>query len=292
MAIFYNADGGTPAGGAPAPTPAPTPTPIAAGGEPAPTPTPTPSGDWTSSLDADTRGYVQNKGFTDPKMVIDSYKGLEKLIGVKERVILKPEKADDVAGWEEFYNKAGRPEKATDYELGLPAEGTDKAFSDWAHENFHKAGLNKSQAAALAKAYVEFSGGLQTAQVESHQQVMQQAEQTLKKEWGAAFEQNKNVANRAVQGLGIDQQMLAKLESAMGPAAAAKLFHTIGSKMGEDTFITGGKGNMGGIMTPEAALNKISELRNDRNFVAKFNAGDSEAIKELNNLHQWAFPSV
>jgi len=279
---FYEGDTGTPAGGAPAPTPAPTPA-------PAPAPAPVAS-DWTSTLDADAKGYIQNKGFQDPKMLLDSYKGLEKLIGVKERVILKPEKEDDAAAWNDFYNKAGRPEKATDYQLGLPTEGTDKAFADWAHENFHKAGLNKSQAANLAKAYMEFSGNLQAQQQQAHTETITQAESVLKGEWGAAFEQNKNVANKAVQGLGIDQATLAKLEGAMGPAATAKLFHTIGSKMGEDTFVSGSRG--GGILTPEAAANKISELRNDSNFVARFSKGDSDAIKELNDLHKWAYPSA
>jgi hypothetical protein len=270
---FYDGDAGAPAGGAPA-------------GTPAAAPAAAPS-DWTSSLNDDNKGYVQNKGFKDPAMVLDSYRGMEKLLGKKEQIILKPEKADDVEGWNEFYNKAGRPEKADAYDLGLPKEGTDENFAKWAKDNFHKAGLNQNQAAMLAKEYAAFSAGLIEKNTTDNSAILQQAEIELKKTWGAAFDQNKSIAEKALVAFGVQQDDIAKLEAAMGPVALAKLFHGIGSRLGEDSFIQGTRSQ--GVLTPEAAMNKITELRNDKNFVARFGKGDSEAIAELNKLHQWAY---
>ena len=33
--------------------------------------------DWTTGLNEDTRGFVQNRGFKDPGMVLDSYRNME-----------------------------------------------------------------------------------------------------------------------------------------------------------------------------------------------------------------------
>lgn len=275
--MMFNQDGGAATGG---------------GGTEAPATNNAGTPDWTSSLSPDDKGYIENKGFKDVGMILGSYRGLEKMLGKKEQVMLRPEKEDDAQGWNDFYNKMGRPEKPDGYELGLPNEAdTDKAFAKWAQENFHKVGLTKTQAANLAKEYMGFSKSLIDSQNQQTEQIIAQAESSLKKEWGAAFDQNKNIAERTLVKLGIDSAQLEKLEGALGPVAVAKMFHGIGSKIGEDTFVSS-EGNQTGMLTPAAAISKINELRNDRNFVERFAKGDSDALKEMNRLHQMAFPSA
>lgn len=247
--------------------------------------------DWTSGLAEDEKGYIANKGFKQPGEVLKAYRELEKTFGApKERLLIKPEKEDDAAAMGEFYNKLGRPGSPNDYELDLPKEGADKDFTDWAKTAFHKHGLTKKQASELAKDYMGFNANRNDQQVKANGERLENEDKALKKEWGAAYEQNKNIAQRAINVFGIDQAKLEKLEGSLGSAETAKLFQKIGERLGEDKFVSSGGRQGVGAMTPDAARAEIARLRSDPTFVKNFGAGDGEAVKRMNDLHLWAFP--
>lgn len=247
------------------------------------------SNDWTSSFDPDVKGYVQNAGFKDPASVVDAYRNLEKLIGApKERVLKIPEKPDDSA-WNDVYSKLGKPATAKDYKIEVP-KGADPAFAEWAKNTFHEVNLTAAQAEKLAAKWNEHMAGTTAAQQSAYQAKAEQEEKGLQKEWGAAFEQNINVAKRAAQAFGLSGEVVDKLEQAMGYAGVMKFMHTLGSKVGEDSFVTGKGGGSFGAMTPEAARNRISALRQDGDFVRRYTAGEVSAKEEMAKLHAWAYP--
>jgi hypothetical protein len=108
--------------------------------------------DWTNGLPDDLKGYVTTKGFKDTASVVDSYKNLEKLIGVKEKLLQVPDDLSDSKSMENVWKRLGRPEKPEDYGI----KGKDEAFSKWSAEQFHKLGLNANQAKELVKNYDDY----------------------------------------------------------------------------------------------------------------------------------------
>lgn len=249
--------------------------------------------DWTSGFNDEVKGFVQNKGFKDPASVIDSYRNLEKLMGTpKERLLRLPENMDDATAMGEIYTRLGRPQTPEDYKIEVPKDG-DASFAKWAQGTFHELGLTSKQATALVGKWNEFATNIQNGMTEKSATEMQAQHDGLKKEWGAAFEQNISIAKRAAAEFGISADVIDKMESAMGFTQVMKLMHTVGSKLGEGEFITNGSrgGSFNGALTPEQARNKIGALRQDNEFIKRYTNGDASAKAEMERLHAMAYPT-
>lgn len=249
--------------------------------------------EWTASFNDELKGYVQTKGFKDPASVVDSYRNFEKLMGApKERILRLPEKEDASPEWDEISTKLGWPREAKDYGFETPKEGGDPAFTDAMAKIFHEARVPRRQAQAIVSKYSEFMTA-QKAQIEA-QQDQQRGVQTgeLKKEWGAAFDQNVMVGKRAVQAFGFDGATIDKLESALGWSGVMKMMHAIGSKVGEHNFVSGSQnsGSFGGVMTPSQAKSRIAALRGDPEFTRRYEQGGVSQREEFDKLHQMAYP--
>ena len=85
-----------------------------------------------------------------------------------------------------------------------------------------------------------------------------------------------------MRALGLDADTISKLESVVGYEKVMEAFRLIGSKIGEDRFITNEqKGGAQGVMTRDQALARKNDLKNDKAFVDKFLAGDAGSIREM-----------
>lgn len=271
----------------PDPNPAPNPAP-----SPDPAPTPAPSS-WIDGFSEDLKGYVENKGFKDPATVVDSYRNLEKLLGSRDKLLKLPDKEDDAEAWKEIYNKLGRPEKPEDYKLQAPDMDKDNGFSKWAEGTFHELGLSRKQAEGLAQKWNDYVAQGAQSLKENAQEKLKQEEAALKKEWGAAYEQNANIVDRAASALGLDDKTLQSLRDSMGSAAAMKFIHNLGTKLGEGEYVSGNNQGGGfGVLSPAAARNRIQALKADPDFVRRYTSGDAAAREEMTRLHQWANPEV
>lgn len=278
--------GGTPASSAPA-SPASTGSPAAASSaSPAAASPAAAVADWTSGLGDEAKGFVSNKQWKGPSDIVESYKNLEKLVGAPQDKLIKLPEEADVEGWNGVYSKLGRPQTPADYKIEAPKEGGDPAFAKWASERFHEAGLSTKQANAITAKWNEYSESLKAQQTQSQIDNLKQGQEKITKEWGAAHDQNVKIASRAAREFGIDKAALDKIENAIGYDGVMKLFHSIGSKIGESSFVVGDGGN--GALTPDAAQSKIKSLMNDGAWVAKYNSGDAAARTEMNRLHQMA----
>lgn len=279
-----------PAAQAPAPSAAPIT--AAPAGEAAAAPS-VPVSSWTDSFSPELKDYVSTKGFKDPKAVLDSYINLEKLRGVpQERLLKMPEDPAD-AGWNEVYQKLGKP--MTPEEYGLQAkEGGDSSFIDWAKGTFHELNLTKSQAQALVQKFGEFADGRSSAQETAFVEKLKSQEMDLKKEWGAAYHQNVANAQAAARAFDIPGEAIDALEKVMGFDGVMKFMNNIGSKIGEAAFHGSGQskgfGTDGDILTPSQARAKIDALKRDSDFTQKYLAGDPNAKERLTRLHKMAYP--
>lgn len=272
--------GGAGSGAAPAAAAAGTPSPAANAATP----------DWTSAFNDDHKGFVQNKGWKDQNQVVDSYRNLEKLVGAPPDQIIKLPKGDETdakALWDGIYGRLGRPASPEGYKLSAPKEGGDPAFVKAAAETFHKLGLSEKQGSELVNWWNDFAKNGQATTKQAFENRIEAGRTSLKKEWGAAHEQNLSIAKRATREFGVDGKMIDAIESAVGYDGTMKFFHTLGTKIGDATFHGGNPGgsNGNGPMTPAAATARIKELSGDPGFVKRYTSGDAAARAEMERLH-------
>lgn len=254
----------------------------------------TTASDWTTGFNDELKGYAQTKGFSGPQAVLESYRNFEKLQGVPQDRLLKLPEKDDDPSWGQIWDRLGKPKEAKEYAVEVPKDYGDEKFAEWAKNTFHELNMPRKQAEALAKKWNEYIGaqletGKSARQAES---VQQQA--SLKKEWGAAFEQNIDQAGRAARQLGFDAETINKLEASMGFAGVMKLMHSLSAKVGEDTFVGSSQngGSFKGMLTPEQAMHRISSLKGDPDFTRRYINGESAPREEMERLHKMAYPDL
>jgi hypothetical protein len=79
---------------------------------------------------------------------------------------------------------------------------------------------------------------------------------------------------------------MAKLQDGIGAAGAAQLFAKLGRLTGEDRFVSGNNPANNGVMSHEQAVARKAELIRDKDFVTRFNRGDSSALREMRMLDE------
>ena len=250
------------------------------------TSTSTGGGEWFGGFQDDLKGYVQNKGFKDPAAVVESYRNLEKLVGVKEKLLQVP---DDLGSkdMDAVWNRLGRPDAPDKY--GFKAQ--DEGFDKWAKETFHKAGLTANQAKAVIENFEAFDKQLATEAEGKFKAENELKVNDLKKEWGNAFQQNVNAAKAAAKQFGLDEAMINKMEAAIGFAPVMKMLQQIGAKVGEADFVGSSSTNGGvskGILSPAQAQAKINELITNADWSSKYINGDVQAKNEMERLSKMA----
>lgn len=247
--------------------------------------------DWRAGLNEDLRGYVENKGWSDPSAVAESYRNLEKLRGVPEDRLLKlPDPEADPSEWNAVWEKLGRPSDPNDYTIPMPEGQDDTSFADWARGTFHELGMPAGMAEKLVGQWNEFVGQVQEGQESQYRDTIAQEESLLRKDWGRAYEQNIGKAKLAADRLGVDGETIDALENAMGYSKVMKLFNDIGSKMGESEFHGNRGGGFNGVMSPDQARSKLAELQANPAWVKKFAEGDVEARAEKSRLVKLGYP--
>lgn len=262
-----------------------------------------PSFSWDAlNLAPETKNIVDSHGWKDVNAAITSYANAQKLIGLKgqspERVVVLPKDNDPPEAWNEVFKKLGRPDNAEGYELPVP-EGQPKELAGNAARWFHELGIPKGAAQKLTERWNNFVKESTQAQQAKVQETHTQQVATLKAEWGADYNTNAGLVDKAAQTFGVTQEILAGLKQVMGPAATMKFFHLIGSKLGvEGKFIEGNEGGGGGaLLSPAQAQAELKRLQSDPDFSKQWNSSTDpkarqEARDKLRRLQQQAYPGV
>ena len=240
------------------------------------------STEWYSGMPEDLKGYVTTKGFKDPASVVDSYRNLEKLIGVKEKLLQVPDNLGDEKAMADVWKRLGRPEKPEEYGI----KGENEKFAKWYQETAHKLGLNRNQAEALFKEYDAFAGAELQASEAQMKAESDKLISDLKTKWGSAYEQNLKVAQTAAQQFGIDTDMVTKLEQSLGFAKTMEFLQSVGSKIGEPDFVGGKPLAEGKALSPAQARERINQLIQDKDWSNKYVNGDVQARQEMDRLNK------
>jgi hypothetical protein len=291
MRGLYRSPDGVPSGSPDGATTTTTPVSTAA------TTTPEPQAfDWSKAgLDADSLSLVTERQFKAPGDVVQSYRNLEKLIGLPpERIVKLPGEKDAPEAWNQVYDRLGRPKAATDYKIPLPAGDTGE-FAKALAPIFHEAGLSQGQVQKIAEKHNALVAQQSEAATKAATEKQTAEITSLKNEWGADWQKNNDIVDKAAEQFGMTPDHILALKQAMGPAAAMKFLHTIGSKIAvESAFIAGDTAAGFKAMTPDMAEAAIMRNNQDPTFVQRFNSPDpvvrGQARAESERLHQIAYP--
>lgn len=253
---------------------------------------------WYSGFDQETVSWMENRGLTkmDATQALDNtirgFRNAEKYMGVPHEKLARVPDWDkaDPAELNQFFDKLGRPKTPQDY--GIQALENDSfGYAEAAAAKFHEIGLTPRQAKELEKWNNDFGTQIQAKTQEQFQLQIQQEAEALKREWGQAYDQEINFAKNAAQGLGLKPEQIDAMEQALGHAGLMKLMSGIGKKIGEDSFVSNAGTGGFGAMTPAAAQGRIAQLQNDKEWTAKYLAGNIQARAEMEKLMEAAYPS-
>lgn len=256
---------------------------------------------WLQNASTEEVAFAQSKGWdkeTTPPVdqIFRSYHNLQKLFGADKagNTVMLPGDNADEATVNQFYNRLGRPENMDGYSTKEFAGLDDTQFKSL-REVAHKIGVTDKQFEALTKWNEELGTQIQS-DLENNVK-MQQAEEeaNLKKEWGAAYDKNLQLAKEATAKLGLTQDQVNAMQIGLGFDGVLKLMMQLGAGVGEGKFVTGDNGRSSGAdntMTPEQAKTELTRLTTDKDFqeawMNKAHPRHDEMIRKKSQLSAWA----
>jgi len=225
--------------------------------------------DWTSGFDADMKGYIENKGFTNPSDLANGYRNLEKLRGVPaEQLVQWPDDPSNREAMAPVYAKMGMPEQADQYTRVL-----DDTFDNGVFDNLalqaHQLGLGDGQFQGLQQTFAE------QAQAIMEQQEAQAVE--VFDQWQTANPDGFQAAARVMAEVGMDETQVEGVLNG-DKAALYDFLAKVGSRTGESEIVTGDAPEGGFNMSKDAAQSKINDLLADETFMRQY-TNSSKAIR-------------
>lgn len=250
--------------------------------------------DWGGALGdkaATFQPMLQTKGWKTPADALTAYQNLEGLSG---RMVAPPGPDAKPEDWNPVWDKLGRPKDPAGYTsvirpTDLPADFLPDDDLTGFRTAAHGAGLNEQQ----ARTVFDWFTGRGKQQFDAARANDAKVEPELRGKWGAAYDANVAVAQRAVKAFGGDPFMDV-LERRVGGTAMVEFFHKIGAAMGEDTLAgNGGGGGFGGGGQADAQR-QIAELQGNADFQKAYlnrsHAGHDEAVRKMQGLFRVAHP--
>lgn len=266
---------------------------------------------YDGKLDAELIGHAQNKNWKidDPAtLAVEALKGAreaQKMIGVPAEKLLRiPEPSAPEADVSAFWNRIGVPAEAKDYDFTGIKRADGKDLDEKTATTLRTALLagrvTKDRAADVVKAIIKEQDDAEAARKTDIAASVQTETQALDKSWGVNKEANLFVAKNALLKLGQAAGLppdkaqaawdaLSKV-GGIGAASAMEMLRVMGSRMGEDRFVSNGAPGGNNLpMTREAAVAEIGTLKADPQFRKRYLEGGAEETKRMKALHAIAY---
>jgi len=257
--------------------------------------------DWLDVFPEDAAKDPNITKFKTPDDFYKSFKTQNELIGRKGVIVPgKDAKPEDI---DKFYNALGRPEKPEAYKL-TTVENLHKSIqitpeSTLGYQTLaHKHGLTQAQADGLNRDYLAIVNKSAIDQETREIQAAQQAEASLRQEWGSKFDTNRNMVTKGIMKAG-GQEALDAMSGEKGLGNNPVVLKTLAkvfSLLSEDQInsIETPLSNQGsqGNETPEEAKQKIEKMMNDQKHPINDEKSPhrKEAIAERMRLYKIAYP--
>lgn len=249
---------------------------------------------WYDGADAETVGYLQNRGL-DKKTAAEAaiaavaaHREAEKFVGAPTSQLLRIADPKDEAATAAMWGRLGYPGAADKYDFsGIKnpdGSDLDPAFVERSRARADSLRLPQDVAQRLVAAEVKDAFDGRSADVATRTAALDGQKAELKKDWGVNHDAMMLVAKNTAMKLGATPEAVAALETQVGYAAVMKMFANIGSKIGEDSFITNLNPAVPGVMTREQAVARKGELMRDDAWAKRYMAGGAQEIREMTGL--------
>lgn len=202
-----------------------------------------------------------------------SYVNVNKLVGADKNAVLKiPNSPEDKDGWNNIYSKLGRPEKADGYEIDKfkDVPGVDeKSLGEIAQIAYEK-GVSKDALHAIVGKYLEQVGGQKTQGDAELTQAMEGYVNTLKKEWGDAYETKTNKVLETLKQKADPEflKLAGDYPFIFDHPAVMKTMDALIKMTAEDSGVKQGGSSSNAPMTPNEAKAAIAAMEGDKEKMA------------------------
>ena len=206
------------------------------------------------SLPDDLANEPSLRNFDDVSKLAKSYVHLVKMRGVPEDQLIK---LPSDGNYSEVYNKLGRPEDPSGYEIDI----SNDLNKDYA-ENAHQLGLSKDQARKIYSWMSDKYNELQRQDRSQYEESVQMGINNLKREWGQDFDAQTQIAKQAFLQLADAEMVKTMEESGLGNSPQMiKLFNKVGQILKEDGMLQNDVafGDSGGRASIQDKLDKIMD---------------------------------
>lgn len=244
-----------------------------------------PAGDARAWLPEAYRADPAFASFDGVDKLAKSFKDTQQFVGADKATLLKLPKDEAAPEWNDVWAKLGRPETPAGYSF----EGIeDMPGLDGFRTAAHAAGLPAKQAQALAGWYAKTQG-------EAIEAMRVDAENTLGKEWGAAFKERTHAAKQMLDKFGGDELRDFIEKSGFGNhAGVIRMFAKVAEAVAEPGALKGGGSGAqpgAGALTPAEAQAEWTSLQRDPEFSAKYMRGDGPAVERAKRLFAQMHPT-
>lgn len=267
------------------------------------------------SLPPDLQSEASLKDFKDVSALAKSYVNAQRMLGGSIRIpsadasaeahaefnnrlstvpgVVRLPNADDPKGWDDFYNKLGRPESPDKYNLKAPEGFTPDNDRLSGFKNlFHQIGLTDAQASKLFEH--EASNAIQMQK--SMDAYIENSAKTMQKVWGADYNNRLNAAQSVVNQY--RDKFPNDVEALLNSSAGSN--PVLLSILGEYGKMLAEKGSLGVAngaassfgMTPSEARERIGEIMGNSQhaYFDESNAGHNAAVEKMQKLFKAAYP--
>lgn len=251
---------------------------------------------WYAGFDDETKGYVQNKGLSAKSLseafstVVKMNRDADKFIGAPATEMVRLPKDPNAPEWSNVYKRLGALNAPEEYKFEGVKHSGDKPLSDALTDTLRKAAfsahLSPDAANVMAKEVVKHYDSTEASRLADQTAKVEAEKKILKDNWGVNGVTNMVVAKNAAVALGIDAEAVEALEKTVGYAKVMEMFRHIGSKIGEDKFISMGGSGGRQPMTKEAAVSEKADLMRDEAWVKRYNAGGVDEKRKMWALNQ------
>jgi hypothetical protein len=255
--------------------------------------------DWANDVDPDVlkepslKPFVDKEGKINLGNVLKSYVHTKKQVG-KQGVQIPDENAteDQI---NDFWSKLGYAPEADAYK-GQIKRQEESAISEEEYkvilDGLHAQKIPVKQAQGIVAQMEEARKIQDEAMVNAKVGQIEEGVESLRKDWGGAFEQNVNVASRTLKHFTEDNPEVFKAiadnpEIANNPALL-KVFHAIGSKVFSEADFKGPNFSQGA-MTPEQANEEINSIKGDMShpYWNSRHPAHKDAQKKMRKLYEY-----
>lgn len=234
--------------------------------------------EWHSGYSDDFKSLIEKKGLSGLSQqeafenIGKSYSNLESLKNVSGENLFNLSADMDDEMRSKAYDALGRPAQADQYSY-KPADTDNKDLVDAFLNSSHELGLTDKQVSTLIptlnEKIMEIANG-QTAELQSKNN---NELSELKTEWGGSYETKVNLAMRAAEAIGIDEDLQVAVRDSGQSAKFLRALEKVGLSISE-----GGMAGMSpqsgsaamGVMSPQDAQMEIDKKMADPEFKARY----------------------